>query len=83
MGLDEVGPTLYPTAILTSSYTGFFCNAALSKLSDFIFESYLLGAGSLHSLPHPTLFDPILHCSLLPSYHILPEEHSTSLPCPT
>ena len=32
LALAQPHPTLYPTAILTSSYTGFFCNSALYYL---------------------------------------------------
>ena len=32
LALAQPQPTLYPTAILTSSYTGFFCNSALYYL---------------------------------------------------
>ena len=60
LALAQPHPTLWPTAILTSSYTGFFCTSALSYLirphlaasypvSPLSTPSYVVSCNWLHS----------------------------------
>ena len=65
--LIQPHPTLYPTAILTASYTGFFCKSAVY---------YLILPHPTSSTKHPTHLTPVMVWIVLPdpttSNHILP-----------